>query len=35
MRDLLNAIPIRVILNDKAGLLGAAHCAALKGDPPP
>ena len=31
MSDLLKAIPIRVILNDKAGLLGAAHCAALLG----
>jgi len=30
MSDLLKAIPIRVILNDKAGLLGAAHCAALR-----
>ena len=29
MRDLLNAIPIRVILNDKAGLLGAAHYTVL------
>ncbi len=35
MSDLLKAIPVRTILNDKAGLLGAAHCAALKGDPPP
>ncbi len=32
MSDLLKAVPIRVILNDKAGLLGAAaHCAALRG----
>ena len=30
MSDLLQAMPIRVILNDAAGLLGAAHCAALK-----
>ena len=29
MSDLLNAIPIRVILNDKAGLLGAAHYTVL------
>jgi glucokinase len=26
-RDLLEKIPVRVILNDKAALLGAAHCA--------
>jgi len=30
MSDLLKAIPIRIILTDRAGLLGAAHCAALK-----
>lgn len=30
MSELLKAIPVRVILNDKAGLLGAAHCAALR-----
>jgi len=30
MSDLLRAIPVRVILNDKAGLLGSAHCATLK-----
>ncbi len=30
MSHLLKAIPVRVILNDKAGLLGAAHCAALR-----
>jgi len=30
MSDLLKTIPIRVILSDRAGLLGAAHCAALK-----
>jgi glucokinase len=26
-QDLLSKIPVRVILNDRAGLLGAAHCA--------
>jgi glucokinase len=30
MRDLLEGIPVRVIMNDKAGLLGAARCAALR-----
>ena len=30
MSDLLKAIPVRVILNDEAGLLGAARCAALR-----
>jgi glucokinase len=30
MSDLLKDIPIRVILDDKAGLLGAARCAVLK-----
>jgi glucokinase len=30
MGSLLKAMPVRVILSDKAGLLGAAHCAALK-----
>jgi glucokinase len=30
MKPLLEAIPIRVILNDKAALLGAAWCAALR-----
>ena len=29
MSDLLRAISVKVILNDKADLLGAAHCAAL------
>jgi glucokinase len=31
MRPVLEEIPIRVILNDKAALRGAAHCAALHG----
>jgi glucokinase len=30
MRALLEAIPVRVILNDKTALLGAARCAALR-----
>ena len=30
MSELLKAMPVRVILNDKAGLLGAAYCAALR-----
>jgi len=29
-KDLLEKIPVRVILNDKAALLGAAHCAIEK-----
>jgi glucokinase len=30
MRPLLESIPVKVITNDKAGLLGAARCAATK-----
>ena len=30
MRTLLEAIPVRVILNDKTAVLGAAHCAKLR-----
>jgi len=30
MSDLLKAIPVRVIVNDKAGLIGSAYCATLK-----
>jgi glucokinase len=30
MSKVLNAIPVRVILSDKTGLLGAARCGALK-----
>ena len=30
LRPLLEAIPVQVITNDKAGLLGAARCAAYK-----
>jgi glucokinase len=30
LRPLLEGIPVRVIVNDKAGLLGAARCAAVK-----
>jgi glucokinase len=29
-RDFLEKIPVRVILNDRAALLGAAHCAFIK-----
>jgi glucokinase len=28
LRPLLEGIPVQVITNDKAGLLGAARCAA-------
>ncbi len=31
MRPVLEQIPVRVILNDKAALRGAAHCAVLRG----
>ena len=31
LRPLLEATPVRVILNDRAALLGAARCAALRG----
>jgi glucokinase len=30
LRPLLESIPVQVIMNDKAGLLGAARCAATK-----
>jgi glucokinase len=30
LRSLLESIPVQVITNDKAGLLGAARCAAVK-----
>jgi glucokinase len=33
LRPLLEGIPVQVITNDKAGLLGAARCAATKGNP--
>lgn len=33
MQSLLETIPVRVILNDKAGLLGAARCALLRATP--
>ena len=26
--DFMKALPVRVILNDRAGILGAANCAA-------
>jgi glucokinase len=31
MRPLLEAIPVQVVTNEKAGLLGAARCAAVRG----
>jgi len=31
MRNLVEAIPVHVVTNDKAGLLGAARCAAVNG----
>jgi hypothetical protein len=31
LRSLVESIPVQVITNDKAGLLGAARCAALRG----
>jgi len=30
MRALLESIPVRVVLNDRAGLLGAGRCAAVR-----
>ncbi len=30
MRPLLEAIPVRVVLNEQTALLGAAHCASLR-----
>ena len=33
LRPLLEAIPVRVILNDRAALLGAGRCAALRAEP--
>ena len=33
LRPLLEGIPVQVITNDKAGLLGAARCAATKSNP--
>jgi len=30
LRPVLEGIPVQVITNDKAGLLGAARCAARK-----
>ena len=31
LRDLMESIPVRVIVNDQAALLGAARCAAARG----
>jgi glucokinase len=33
LRPLLEAIPVRVVINEKTGLLGAARCAALQVSP--
>jgi glucokinase len=30
MKELLESVPVRVVLNDKAALLGAARCAAVR-----
>jgi glucokinase len=30
MRLVLEAMPVRVVLNDQAGLLGAGRCAAIR-----
>ena len=31
LSPLLEAIPVQVVTNEKAGLLGAARCAAVRG----
>jgi glucokinase len=31
LRPLLEAIPVQVVINEKAGLLGAARCASVRG----
>jgi glucokinase len=31
LRPLLEAMPVQVVTNEKAGLLGAARCAAVRG----
>ncbi len=31
LRPLVESIPVQVVINDKAGLLGAARCAAVRG----
>jgi glucokinase len=31
LRALAEAIPVQVVTNDKAGLLGAARCASVHG----
>jgi len=31
LRPLLEAMPVKVVMNEKAGLLGAARCAAVRG----
>jgi glucokinase len=31
LRPLMEEIPVQVVTNEKAGLLGAARCAAIRG----
>lgn len=31
LRHLVESVPVQVVTNDKAGLLGAARCAAVRG----
>ena len=31
LRPLMEAVPVHVVTNEKAGLLGAARCAAVRG----
>ena len=31
LRSLVESIPVQVVTNEKAGLLGAARCAAVRG----
>ena len=31
LRPLVEAVPVQVVTNEKAGLLGAARCAAVRG----
>ena len=31
LRPLLEAVPVEVVTNEKAGLLGAARCAVVRG----
>jgi glucokinase len=31
MRPLVESMPVHVVINEKAGLLGAARCASVRG----